>query len=171
MDYDGIKAISKLIHHNHGLARLNISKHRSKYRFQRHYGSGRERAGCRVEGEFRVKGAAYVCVLCEGVGSCGISGKDGIAEGISENHGLTVLNLSDNNIGRTGIEAIARAIEENSTMVSLSLMQNNIGDDEIKVLAKAIKTHPCLVKLKLGMIKVDSKDLLDKVTEDKRIIF
>jgi Ran GTPase-activating protein (RanGAP) involved in mRNA processing and transport len=73
-----------------------------------------------------------------------------IAEELSTNTTLFVLNLRSNNIGDVGAAAIANALGSNKSLTHLWLDDNSIRDVGIEALARALQLNDSLEQLGLG---------------------
>eukprot|EP00592_Proboscia_alata_P024229 CAMPEP_0194438114 /NCGR_PEP_ID=MMETSP0176-20130528/103337_1 /TAXON_ID=216777 /ORGANISM="Proboscia alata, Strain PI-D3" /LENGTH=76 /DNA_ID=CAMNT_0039260003 /DNA_START=233 /DNA_END=460 /DNA_ORIENTATION=- len=56
-------------------------------------------------------------------------------------HTLTTLDLSDNEIGDDGATDIAKALRANTTLTMLNLDRNEIGVDGATAIAEALQTN------------------------------
>eukprot|EP01125_Pyxidicula_operculata_P002831 TRINITY_DN1265_c0_g1_i2.p1 TRINITY_DN1265_c0_g1~~TRINITY_DN1265_c0_g1_i2.p1 ORF type:complete len:679 (-),score=121.35 TRINITY_DN1265_c0_g1_i2:83-2119(-) len=84
--------------------------------------------------------------------SCTNVGDEGAKhfELLSANKGLTVLDLSWNQIGSTGAIGLANLLKQNSTITELYLSVNHIGDEASIHFSDAIKTNTTLIQLYLA---------------------
>ncbi len=74
-----------------------------------------------------------------------------LASALKENHSLTELNLSFNNIGVEVIKLLAEALKENNSLTQLDLAINQIGAEGIKLIIEALKENNSLTHLDLSL--------------------
>ncbi|XP_078381722.1 uncharacterized protein LOC144664461 isoform X8 [Oculina patagonica] len=82
-----------------------------------------------------------------------ITGADAVvlAEALKCNSSLTVLHLSDNNIGDHGAAGLAEALQNNTSLTALHLSGNNIGVHGAAGLAEALQNNTSLTVLHLSV--------------------
>jgi len=73
-----------------------------------------------------------------------------IADSLKLNTLLTILDLSNSNIGLSGVLKIADALKLNTSRTTLAFEFNNIGDSGTLMIADALKLNNSLTNLYLG---------------------
>ena len=77
-----------------------------------------------------------------------------LAKALTVNHTLAKLGLSRTQVGGTGVSSVARALTVNTSLTTLDLSDNPIGDLGVVSLAKALTVNHTLAKLGLSRTQV-----------------
>lgn len=91
-----------------------------------------------------------------------------LLESLEENHALTNLNLSYNDLERIGIDALSRSLIKNTSLMILNLRGNLIGDEGIYEIAESLKINSSLTSLDLAANKFRDEGVY-KVAESLKI--
>ena len=73
-----------------------------------------------------------------------------MAEMLTENNYIQILDLSENDIGKLGSDAIFLMLEENTTLEEVLLEKCSLGNDAIKGMGKALADSQKLTFLNLS---------------------
>eukprot|EP00758_Cryptobia_borreli_P014934 Tbor_TRINITY_DN5973_c0_g6::TRINITY_DN5973_c0_g6_i1::g.18987::m.18987 len=85
-----------------------------------------------------------------------------LAFALKDNHTVTSIDLSGNNITATGLEYLADMLEDNNTIRSINLQNNKLGDDGGRVIVKCLETNDSIVNLDLEFTSI-SEDIITEI--------
>ena len=91
-------------------------------------------------------------------------GNDGIrtiAPYIKQNHSITMVDLSDNQISYRGAAALSEILKHNYTLKSLDLGYNMLGEKGVIKIAESLKSNWSLIELNLSHNRITSLGLIE----------
>ena len=134
---EGARALATALAGNATVTHLDLSYNRL------------EDSGAMALAEMLDAGASALCKLYLNGASIKHGGAAALADSLRSHTSLTVLGLSDNQIGDRGAGALASALKANGTLCELYLPRNGITDTGVAELAEALKTNTAVHTLLL----------------------